>query len=672
VYVRIEGLQGDTAYSWDARVAFSSVPIAQIDKVLKTRLKMQLPDDHLKIVRLYLQAERYGEAETTLQAAIAAFPELKELEGQLVELRRLRARQQLDEIRLRREAGQHELAWQMLQGFPSDTAPVESLAALEELADDLKKRVADVEKAHTVIEERQKNLKPGIVQETFGPFLEEMLREINPVNISRMREALRLLDNPSLREEQRLALVVSAWLTGGSTNDGIEFAMSLTKVHGFVSSYLKSKGAERSGLRQQLTSEEAGTPESVARVIGAIKPPLADSLSRTRSDAVDKDDESQQPTADTKAAPREVQPHDQIPGFFQIETPGLKDDEPCRYLLQLPPEYQPTMRYPAVVTLPALDLTADAQVDWWAGRYNPELQMRLGQATRHGYVVIVPQWSRKGARDYQFSAAEHAAVLFALRDAMQRVSIDSDRVFLSGHAQGGDAAWDIGLAHPDLWAGVIPIVAAAHYDRKSDPRYITHYWPNARHVHFYFVAGERDARRLELNANEFNRYFRRQGFDTVVVEFQGRGPEHFSDEIQRIFRWMQLQRRDFFPKEIENVVTRRHWDNFFWYIELNGIPERSVIDPAAWPAKGAPRPLPVTGSVRERDAVHVSAKSQQVTVFLSPELVDFATEVSVTINGRKVTRSVAPDLDVLLEDARTRCDRQHPFWAKVVWRGRSR
>ena len=48
-----------------------------------------------------------------------------------------------------------------------------------------------------------------------------------------------------------------------------------------------------------------------------------------------------------------------------------------------------------------------------------------------------------------------------LRDACKRFSIDIDRVFLSGHSMGGDAAWDIGLAHPDLWAGVIPIVAAA-------------------------------------------------------------------------------------------------------------------------------------------------------------------------------------------------------------------
>ena len=32
--------------------------------------------------------------------------------------------------------------------------------------------------------------------------------------------------------------------------------------------------------------------------------------------------------------------------------------------------------------------------------------------------------------------------------------------FLTGHGIGGDAAWDIALAHPDIWAGVMPFVAS--------------------------------------------------------------------------------------------------------------------------------------------------------------------------------------------------------------------
>jgi hypothetical protein len=42
--------------------------------------------------------------------------------------------------------------------------------------------------------------------------------------------------------------------------------------------------------------------------------------------------------------------------------------------------------------------------------------------------------------------------------------------------------------------------------------------------------------------------------------------------------------------------------------------------------------------------------------------------VNITCNGGKLradTPFIEPNLLVLLEDARTRGDRQHPFWAKV-------
>ncbi|HEY6565776.1 MAG TPA: peptidase, partial [Pirellulaceae bacterium] len=359
---------------------------------------------------------------------------------------------------------------------------------------------------------------------------------------------------------------------------------------------------------------------------------------------------------------------DAPPGLTQHAVEGFRSDESFEYWVQLPPEYDPRLSYPAIVTLHSADTTPELQIDWWAGAYDPALRMRLGQATRRGYIVIAPRWKPASGSGYAFSAREHAAVLFALRDACQRVAIDTDRVFLTGHSAGGDAAWDIGLAHPDLWAGVVPIVAAARNSRPDCPRYVTHYWPNARHLAFYFVSGEKDAPRSEWNATDFNRYFRRVGFDTMLVDYRGRGHEHFGDEIQRVFRWMEVHRRQFFPDEFE-VVTRRLWDNFFWYVELDGIQSRAMIDPAAWPAPRAARPLPVSGSVRERKAVVVEAKNTDlVTVYVSPEMVDFGTDVAVTINGRKKTRRVLPDPQVLLEDARTRGDRQHPFWAKVTSR----
>jgi hypothetical protein len=62
-------------------------------------------------------------------------------------------------------------------------------------------------------------------------------------------------------------------------------------------------------------------------------------------------------------------------------------------------------------------------------------------------------------------------------------------------------------------------------------------------------------------------------------------------------------------------------------------------------------------------------QTDRVTVWLSPELVPFDKPIEVEVNNRQLTRGrlIPPDLSVLLEDVRTRADRQHPFWAKLTW-----
>src|SRR5262249_20275018 len=151
---------------------------------------------------------------------------------------------------------------------------------------------------------------------------------------------------------------------------------------------------------------------------------------------------------------------------------------------------------------------------------------RQGQATRRGYIVIAVDWIKNGQQEYGYSAREHAATLVSLRDACRRFSIDTDRVYLSGHSIGGDAAWDLGLAHPDLWAGVIPIVAVAD-------KYCSRYWENANYVPFYFLGGEMDGDKTIRNARDLDRYLLKS-YDVVVSEYIGRGHEDFYEDILNI------------------------------------------------------------------------------------------------------------------------------------------
>jgi hypothetical protein len=122
------------------------------------------------------------------------------------------------------------------------------------------------------------------------------------------------------------------------------------------------------------------------------------------------------------------------------------------------------------------------------------------------------------------------------------------------------------------------------------------------------------------------------------------------------------------PKEIE-YASMRPWDNFVWWLEVEGLPEKSMVAPSNWPAPRGARPAQIEGKRLAANKLMIKLQAAKTTVWLTPELVDFNERLDVQLNGRSIgprDRFVAPDLAVLLEDVRTRADRQHPFWAKVT------
>ena len=446
---------------------------------------------------------------------------------------------------------------------------------------------------------------------------------------------MNLVGGDGLEKDEQLSLAISGWLLGGQgdVTRNLGTAASLLEVRNLVREYLQAMGNEKRHVREELLSRikdrEGGTPENIAKLLAHMKPPL------------------------------DLPPGAEIPGLYHVDVPGTHPDFPVRYSIQLPPEYDPYIRYPVVMSLHAAGGKPAAQITWWAGEYNKNQQRRVGQATRHGYIVIAPLWTKPKQGAYEYSEREHDIVLASLRDASRRVSIDTDRVFISGHATGGDAAWDIALAHPDLWAGMVLIGARGDYG-KNAPRYVTFYDDNAKHFPLYFVFGGLDGRKWHENSIHLNRYTR-AGYDPVIVQYQKRGNEHFYEEIQRIFEWLELHQRRPIPKKF-NVSSMRPRDKDFWYAEVKGLPGRTMISPFAWPV-AKPSSTTIEGSVLDNNGIRVKSGAAQTTVWLSPEIIDFDKRIS--INGKR--RDAIPSLEVLLEDARRRADRQHVYWAKVTF-----
>jgi predicted esterase len=632
IYTRVQGTRA-SGYVWDMRISTSSLHRDVLTPVIRRAIDAQDPDERLRVVRLYIQAERFGDALLELDGVIKDFADLAGMQDRADRLRQSLAQRMIREIELRRDAGQHERVLALLNRFPEKGIAGVTLLTVRDMLAEYQKRQQQGDRALELLAENIAALADEATKEELKPIQEEIQKELSFHTLIRMADFLRLADDDTLKPDQKVSLAISGWLLGsGEAIDNLAVAASLIQVRDEASKYLNAKRPhEREEIITRIRALEGGTPAFLAKLIAQMKPPI-------ETDANELD----------------------VPGLFELTVPGVEHQAEFSYYVQLPPEYNPLRRYPCVVTLNGSGSSEMQQVDWWAGTYSERSLMRRGQAARHGYIVIAPKWQKPHQRKYEFSLREHAAVLFCLRDACQRVSIDTDRVFLSGHSIGGDAAWDIGLSHPDLWAGVIPIVANAD-------RYVHKYSDNGRGLPMYFVGGERDGGWLNDNGMELDRYLKGSRYDVTVVQYLGRGHEHFQDEIQRILEWMELpaHRREFSPREIE-VLAMRPWDNYFWWLELSDIPKRSLALPAEQKERSV-RPIRTKAQVLENNRVTVSARSGRGIVWLSPEVVDFDKKITVTVNGRDIRKEGAADIETLLEDVRTRGDRQHPFWAKVEW-----
>jgi hypothetical protein len=627
-YARIEGLQVEQALMWDMRVATHSLSRDALSKILRRGVDISKPDEWLRIVRLYTQAERFEDARLELADLLAAFPELAgEFKKQERELLQLSANRLLGEGELRRSVGQHRLTFDMLSNFPAQGIAGETLVKVRELLGEYEEGFKQGKQVVDSLETVAQNITNTVNRQRVEAIVKEMRSEINFNTLPRMADYLRLADDEQMTANQKLALAVSGWILGsGAATDNLSVALELFEIRDLVRAYLRSReSAERTQILDALSSLGGATPANVSRIISQMKPPL-----------------------DLPEAPSEAP----APGFFEIKVPGANTENSHTYYVQLPPEYDPYRRYPCVVALSNLGLDPRAHMQWWTGAYDEKLNMNLGQATRYGYIVIAPQWFRNDQTEYEYSSREHAAVLASLRDATRRFSIDTDRVFLSGHGIGGDAAWDIGLAHPDLWAGIVPIVA-------TSDKYVVRYWENGRLLPMYFVTGELDGDKMGRNSLQFDRYLTKVGYDIMITEYQGRGAEHYQEELPRILEWMNLHQRGPLPKEFR-CISLRPWDNFFWYAELRDFPVKSMVLPTNWPGKGA-SPQPVHGKIQEANGVLLEPGGAKGTLWLSPTMVDF--EKRISINGRSSV--IKPSLQTILEDVRSRGDRQHPYWAKV-------
>jgi pimeloyl-ACP methyl ester carboxylesterase len=623
------------------------------DKVLrKVRVREQLTNAELverrfKMVNFCTQAGWYDLAEAELAALLKDFP----TEGERVNaarriVGRQRARDAWERIKLWHGAGRTKDVTEAMASFPMADAPDKVVADLREMKSRLESQKKSLEDADQALSETIK-----LASSPDGKALAlaggQIRGELHIVNVERLeaflsqyREAGRHIakgKKPPYNPDELLALAVSGFLLGSpSAVPRTDAAVGLWETRRLILNVMATTRGPGSGMKRQALID--------AYVKGVKARPDMDEVAQM-IDFLPPFDAAKDLSTD-----RQV-----------VKAGGEK------YHLKLPPAYTHNRPYPVLIVVPDAGENGQMTVDRWARH-----------AADHGYILAVPE---RGGGPYRYTAAEHDCVLEALRDLRRRYHADSDRVYLAGLGEGGKAAFDIGLSHPDLFAGVLPMCAGPMYFPRK-------YWRNAQFLPFYIVMGTRvpdfapDRQNQTALREQFTSWVQ-NGYNALWVEYKGRGVEWLGGELDNMFDWMRFQKRALPMSRLgsdglggaggEEFTTHRLSDNRFYWLTAEGLRADVIMPEGRWQMTRPAATLTARINQETNTIIVKAVGVKQLTISIvrnsaGQHIVDLDRPVTVT-SGLRTLRDkhkVVPSLKVLLEDLHERMDRRHLVIDKIV------
>lgn len=647
-----------TNYRWNVYNLTQELGLENLQKLLDTHPdtgeKAGDPanlDKRLKRFRFLLQANYLLAADEVINSALKDFPQDKErIERSRTVLRQAQIAAVFGEAQLAHKTGRHSAARKILNRIPMNEVDPKQAVEITTLRDKLAatdRRIQEAIRLLSVLTDRI----GGPLPQTFTEALGEIRDALGPDTIDRL-DAFLILAAQYEREsssgkslaqpiEDILSLAVTGFVLGNAAAEPkVAAAERYWDARQFALHYLRTP---ESGARRRLLDDyQQGKPlgqDEMAQLALLLPPP--------------------EPAEITPAAANGIEERTTLTPFT------LKRQVP--YSLQMPIEYNPHRTWPVLVVVPGGggERPGDALLRW------------SHFAQQNGYILVSPQWAT-AAEPYGFSSEEHSGVLDVIRDLKRRYNVDSDRVFLAGYSDGGTIANDIGLSHPDLFAGVVTMNARPRWSASA------WYWRNAQYLPFYVVAGELAGDCCSRNRRLFQHWMT-NGYPSLMTIYKGRPSEFFLYELPFAFDWMNRKRRATgFPdlgrtpnagSQGEEFQTSRVGDNWFYWLEIAAMNPRYVSTTMAT-GERLNTSAAVQATIRDGNTIAINTRGiKSLRVWLGQaydpqagwkQMVDFSKPVTFQVN-RQAARSqtITPSLAVMMEDLYQRGDRQRLFWASV-------
>jgi len=583
-----------------------------------------------KAFRFLKQAGMYDAAELELtewlREAPAAGAKVAGLRAGLVSLR---GEQLLADLERGHQVGRHDWVRKKLATFPAEGVDDKQLAQLGALKRKYETADAALKEARRFLSELPTRVASGN-RKTWEEAARTILDELTIDNAPRLEKFVQYAQQserqdkqgakPTEGAEELLARAVSSWLMASTAPAKPDEGLKLWRTRQFLLEYQRTPDA---GARKKLLAlyekEGALAFDELAQLISLLPP---------------------------------IDPEPKLEkSILELETKKQvgKRKGGMPYVLHLPPEYKHNRGYPVLFVLHHTGEKSAEFMEKWS-----EL------TTAHGYMLVAPDWDEGGTRrGYTHSVEEQQAVTEVLRDLQRRFNVDTDRVFLAGFGQGGTMAFDVGLSHPDLFAGVVTMGA-------SPQLFAQRYAPNATHLPFYVIGGDMqygDA--YKTIHRQFETWIGR-GAPALWVQYKGRGFEWFDAELPTVFDWMSRKKRMNPSPDTAEFQSMRAADNRFYWLGVDNIENRCLNDARNWSSRTEPAWM--SASIKEGNQIYVrSFGCKNITLWLGRGMIDFEKPVTVIVNqsGRIKDRKYTPNLSTLLEDFYERGDRSRLFLVKI-------
>ncbi len=596
-------------YAWEYAVSTKSLPLDQLLTIIRKTIETSAPEDRLKVVAFLLNLGRPYEASLELDQLIEEFPDrIDQFEQTRTNIRQLLAQRLINEIKSRKEAGQHRLAYHSILKFPTKNIASANLREVKEIGDDYDQSVeqSDLIDSHLKLLLAELQSHPDYSQ--LAIIVNEITSSLGYDQLSRLLPFQRTCHDPSETAETKLALAISGWVLGGAyAVENLREALNMVQARQLMLDYLRAESPQRMDLiLADLSRLEGIGHETLEKIV-----PLM-------------------PLENPAVLPADGH-------LMRWTTP----DQLAGYAVQTPLEYSPLRSYPLLVVLHENGRTSEQEIQFWAGTVE-----QPGMAMREGYVTIGVDYLPNNEQFDNNVLAYHARIAAAIRDCCRRYQINQDRVYLLGHGSGGTAALDLSVSHPDQFAGTVAVTAAM-------PAILAFYRENSPSTPLYLVNGSIDPITASPDLFHIDHMMQR-GWDIIYAEYLNRAHETFFEEQESVFAWMERLRRRKFPEEIQ-VQTRRPTEDRFYWLRLTAMQIPSG------------RGLQAEATVLKTNKINVTTGAEHFELLVSPELINFDKFFSVRFKSRNVFSDFPIyETQTMLEELKKTGDRQKLYWMKIT------